>query len=381
MKLFFVAYNMAKQHKVGLFLLMGEIIISSLLLVGILGELIYLWKSADIANTFKNTRSYYFTPFTYYSPDFELNKYLDDEECAIVNIGEVRDLFLELESGEDVNALVYNEHIMANINMEMESGNWIVAEDENLIKLVAIGNEYKVGDEVVFSNDIKGYVIGTIREDSYLIRMMSSASNGNASLGAFISQAAGIDFIIQYHEQYEWIENESIRNNSSIIEIIDETKEKEIVEKVERYGDISSIDDMEINFKKNNREYFIVNGILLFVFSFLTIVGIGGTNGIWYIKNQKNYTIYYMLGLSNQKCRILEAINSFFVIGVAYSLFLILYELFFKDYLLLQASMWKTWILFILFIYYMIIYSLTSIVFIRKAGTSDIMDLYKRGNE
>lgn len=166
-----------------------------------------------------------------------------------------------------------------------------------------------------------------------------------------------------------------------MIEITDSTMEKAIIDKLKKYGNISSIYEMEQNFKQNNREYFMVNGILLFVFSFLTIVGIFGTNGIWYIKNQKNYTIYYMLGLSNQKCRILEAINTFLVIGLSYSVFLVLYEMFFKEYLLLQASEWKLWILIILFFYYIEIYGVTSIVFIKKAGKNDIMDLYKKGNE
>lgn len=380
MKLFLVAYHMAKQRKVSLILLMGEIIISSLLLVGILGELVYLWKSADIANTFKNTNSYYFTPFTYYSPDFEMHECLHNAQKDAVKIGEVRDLFLKLKSGEYVTVLAYNPLILSNMNIEMESGMWITSEDKGAspIHLVAIGNRYQIGDEITFSNGVQGYVIGTIREDSYLIRMMNSASSGKASLNSFVSQATDIDFIIGYNDQFE--EN-AILNNSRVIEIADSTMEKEIIDKLKKYGNISSIYEMEQNFKQNNREYFIVNGILLFVFSFLTIVGIFGTNGIWYIKNQKNYTIYYMLGLSNQKCRILEAINTFLVIGLSYSVFLVLYEMFFKKYLLLQASEWKLWILISLFFYYIAIYGLTSVVFIKKAGKNDIMDLYKRGNE
>lgn len=383
MKLFLVAYHMAKQRKVSLILLMGEIIISSLLFVGILGELVYLWKSADIANTFKNTNSYYFTPFTYYSPDFQLHECLDNAQKDAVKIGEVRDLFLKLKSGEYVAVLAYNPLILSNINIEMESGMWITSEDNSVspIQLVAIGNRYQVGNEITFSNGVQGYVIGTIREDSYLIRMMNSASNGKASLGSFVSQATDIDFIIPYSDQCQYFEEDEILHHSKVIEITDSTMENEIVDTLKKYGNISSIYEMEQNFKQNNREYFIVNGILLFVFSFLTIVGIFGTNGIWYIKNQKNYTIYYMLGLSNQKCRILEAINTFLVIGLSYFVFLVLYELFFKKYLLLQAREWKLWILISLFFYYIAIYGLTSVVFIKKAGKNDIMDLYKRGNE
>lgn len=383
MKLFLVAYHIAKQRKVSLILLMGEIIISSLLLIGILGEIVYLWKSTDIANTFKNTQSYYFTPFTYYSPDFEMHECLDNAEKGAVKIGEVRDLFLELKSGEHVTALAYNQLLLSNMNIEMESGMWITSENKSTspIQLVAIGNRYKIGDEITFSNGVKGYVIGTIREDSYLIRMMHSASNGKASLDSFVSQATNIDFIIPYSDEYNYFKKDEILNSSRVVEITDSTMEKEIIDKLKKYGNISSISEMEQNFKQNNREYFMVNGILLFVFSFLTIVGIFGTNGIWYIKNQKNYTIYYMLGLSNQKCRILEGINTFFVIGLSYSVFLLLYEMFFKEYLLLQASEWKLWILIILFFYYIAIYGMTSVVFIKKAGKNDIMDLYKKGNE
>ena len=381
MKLLAIVYSMLKQRKWSLFLLMGEIIISSLLFVSMAGELVALWKSAGIVNVFQNTNSYYFTPFTYYSPEFKIENYLTEDEKAGARIAEIHDIVFKLESGEICSAIAYDSVMISNILVDIESGRWFSKEDEEDEKLVAIavGDFYEVGDVLQLENDMEVRIIGTVSKSAYIVRMMNSSSSGNASLAALVSQAFVADFIFLY-ETDNAFEN-VICESSCLIEVNDLTVENDILLNLEQFGDITSISQMKENYMRDTRDYFIINGILLCIFSFLTIVGILGNNGIWYIKNQKKYVVYYMLGLSNRKCKVLEALETSFVIGVSYMIFAILYVLFFREYLMLKDSGLEGLLFLLLLFYFAIIYVITSYIFIKKTGHIDIIELYKRGNE
>ena len=83
------------------------------------------------------------------------------------------------------------------------------------------------------------------------------------------------------------------------------------------YGAITSVEQMQENYNKSNREFLFTNGIVGIVFLFLTMTGIGGINYIQSKNNDKFYTILFMLGMNKNKRMLIETLNTFSVIGIS----------------------------------------------------------------
>ena len=386
MKLLLIAGNLAKKRKWSLLFLMIEIILSSIVLLSLIGELLFLENSSQIAKTFEGTDSYYFTKRIYYTPDFRIEDYLDEKIKAGVHIGNIHTVRFDTEEQKYISGLAYSDVILDKINIEMLEGEWITDSECEGIPLVAVGGNYCVGEEITISEGNKGTIVGIIEEDSYCVTFMASGSSGYASLSNFISTVSGIDFIMPYTDSKYWktedvLFESDMAQESQIICVQDASVREELINTLKQYGDISSIEEMEQKYLNDIREFYIVNGIVLAIFSVLTIVGISGMNGIQSIENERQYTILYIIGLDKRKCMLIEAMNTFTVIGVSYVVVLFLYKTMASWILPSGVQSIDSWILGVLFLYLIIIYFITSISFIRKAGKQNIMELYKRGHE
>lgn len=71
-----IAWRLITRRKWTVFLLAVEIILSSVVLLGMAGRLIFIKDAIQITETFQGEDAYYFTPRSYYSPDFEVESYI-----------------------------------------------------------------------------------------------------------------------------------------------------------------------------------------------------------------------------------------------------------------------------------------------------------------
>ena len=69
MKTLLIVRRIFAKRKKSAILLMIEIVLSLIILMGIISKIIYLQETKNIAFTFNGSDAYYFTPYTYYSPD------------------------------------------------------------------------------------------------------------------------------------------------------------------------------------------------------------------------------------------------------------------------------------------------------------------------
>ena len=169
--MFIVAVHMAKKRKISILLLMMEVILSAVVMVSLIGQMLFLQKSALIVKTFNGSDCYYFSPRSYYDPDFRIENYLSDEERDCVDLGTTHILSVKTDQNRSVKVIGYSDFIIERARLKIEAGGWFTDVDCNTVPLIAIGDTYQIGKHVTFSNGCEGTVIGTIDKElmSYLL--------------------------------------------------------------------------------------------------------------------------------------------------------------------------------------------------------------------
>lgn len=268
----------------------------------------------------------------------------------------------------------------------MQSGRWFTKKEAavgSVYPAVAVGSKYAAGDVVELEGGKTVKIIGTIQEGSYIVMFRSWANSGKASLEHFISKASKIALILPYgSETYHSLPVDSFEKEIVQAARILQALNQEFADKLERfalkYGEVSSIQQMQENYQKDNEEYYVMNGMILIIFSILTAVGMLGVNGIQSVENERTYTIYYMLGLNRAKCMLIEAVNTFLVVGLSYLVFLAAYYGGLLNGISEHASDASAKVLLLIFVYLLFLYAATSFSFIYQAGKHNVMELYKR---
>ncbi len=387
MKLIVIIMKMAQKRKSSLLLIMIEMVISCIVFASIAGKMVYLKESRKIADTFQGTNSYYYAPFMCYSDEFDIQKYMDQELREHTVVGSVYTAGLRTAAGAFLPVLGYTDVVISCMKPRMQSGRWFTKKEAavgSVYPAVAVGSKYAAGDVVELEGGKTVKIIGTIQEGSYIVMFRSWANSGKASLEHFISKASKIALILPYgSETYHSLPVDSFEKEIVQAARILQALNQEFADKLERfalkYGEVSSIQQMQENYQKDNEEYYVMNGMILIIFSILTAVGMLGVNGIQSVENERTYTIYYMLGLNRAKCMLIEAVNTFLVVGLSYLVFLAAYYGGLLNGISEHASDASAKVLLLIFVYLLFLYAATSFSFIYQAGKHNVMELYKRG--
>ncbi|MFQ6932102.1 MAG: hypothetical protein ACLRR3_14095 [Eubacterium sp.] len=147
------------------------------------------------------------------------------------------------------------------------------------------------------------------------------------------------------------------------------------------YGAITSVEQMQENYNKSNREFLFTNGIVGIVFLFLTMTGIGGINYIQSKNNDKFYTILFMLGMNKNKRMLIGTLNTFSVIGISAITMLIFGGKIAAITSPKGVGRIENWMYIVVVINLCFIYAVSSFDFIKKSGKSNIIELYKKNKE
>lgn len=385
-----ITFEIIWKNKYTLLLLLLQMLLTTIIFVSLVGKLQYLVSSRASANAFNEYNAYYFNNYLYYDPEvLDLEQILQEQINAEWSIGETAILHLQTSDGKMVMAYGYNEPIITLSNIEMHSGTWFAeGEDYGGVPVIAIGDTYKTGDTIEFWNpeqerktSVK--VIGTISPQTYVTAFSSGASQDFAKLYQLIEPAQG-DFIVPFEcKNIPSVTNADTwmvqRLFGKIIVTEDKMPQDEIYRVLKPYGTVSNIGIMQENYKHELREYFISNGVVLFVFTLLALAGIGGINSMLNLVNERRYTIYFMHGMTKRNCALVEAMRSGTLILLSYLLFFVLYAITPVGEIFSVQSYTINGLTFLAVLLYMIlIYSITAVPFVIKLGKKDLIHLYKQ---
>lgn len=382
MKTLLIVRRIFAKRKKSAILLMIEIVLSLIILMGIISKIIYLQETKNIAFTFNGSDAYYFTPYTYYTPDFDITDYLPDNILENIRIGDVSTTKIIDKNGREIKCIKYSDTIIEKMQLTLQKEEFSIENSEKYIYAIATDDGYGIGDIIELDDKTKLKIIDTISSDAYIVCFNHSGSSGMASINDMVEKIDEHTIIIPSNEKrYNTLPNEEydfMYQNSKIVEVTGNLDEGELKDELRKYGDVSSIDEMNSTYYKDNREFFMINMILFFVIAILTTVGITGTNAIQSEMNSKMYSIMYICGMNSRKNMIVEGLVCFITLIIGYLSFLLLYIFVGSD--LFGTSIKLGWsVHIIVFAYLFIVYLLSSSTFIIKVKKHNLSDLYKRG--
>lgn len=379
-----IAYRLTKKRKWSLSLLTVEIIICSIVILSTLGKIFYYFETKDLAYSFDGKNIYYFSPYTYYD-DFSAEELLSQKGFKNVEVCEMHELKIESKSDSAIAVIGYDDIIMKKLKLNIIEGQNISSYTGDNIPVIAMGNRFRVGDTIVLSDKQICEVVGKISEDSSVVRFNASASSGKSSIEEILATVRGCDLIMPYGP------NCSYYNNSEIVKMdfpqdsqmiyCNGKKYQSAIKMLSDYGAITSVEQMQENYNKSNREFLFTNGIVGIVFLFLTMTGIGGINYIQSKNNDKFYTILFMLGMNKNKRMLIETLNTFSVIGISAITMLIFGGKIAAITSPKGVGRIENWMYIVVVINLCFIYAVSSFDFIKKSGKSNIIELYKKNKE
>lgn len=388
---FHCSYSIIKKNIKMYIILILQIVIINFVFIGLIGKLQFLSSSNALSKAFCDSNAFYFSPYMFIDENTcDMEKLLFDETDEKIEIGKIFNLALSFDNNISY-AYGYNQAILNFADINMKTGEWFDFNyNYKYLPVIGIGDEYSIGNIIEFENPDNGYkqkaqIIGTIDEKEYIIKFNKNGSESIASIGYFVSPPAeNYKFIFPYDcDDFISLNNlipiKSMPFENQIIILSQKTNTDFVKNILKHYGTSVDIQQMNKNFKNENKDHFITNGIVFIVFFLLAIASIGGTNGIQSILNQKRFIIYYILGLTKIKCAFIEAMRSFFIIISSFSITILLY------YLIPTSSIYSVdefkinVITFVyIFIFILILYCVTSVFYVIKLGNKNLIESYKQ---
>lgn len=363
--------------------LTAEVVIVLLILVSMIGKLQAMYATNEIGNAVVDKNVYAFSEYDYYRENTtEVDKCLD--KYHVINLPTC---FLGMTlNGEEISMLGYSEKLFDVYSPKLEDGEWIDSTKEyEYIPVIVSGDKYQVG-ECFETKDpqLTFQVVGIISPEEYVLLTGVGGTTGYASLSEVFYKISS-DFIVPCdceHLKCVWKEQIDARAEWSgrLILLPDElaNREEEIVKEINQYGYITNVKKMSENYNASNREFCIVNGIVLFVFSMITLAGVGGINNMVEIKNEKRMTIYYMYGFTKRKCMLYTYLSAIIPLILGEFIFIFWYyhgldETYTVDLLEINIFTFVA-----AAVYLVILFHITIIPEMIRLGKKDLFALYKQ---
>ena len=257
----------------------------------------------------------------------------------ISDIGEIKSLPIHYNNrnfDKSTQCYIYNQAIVDNMKCLLKKGIWFTEYkgEANIVPLIVCEKMgIKLNDTIEFyfpnkGTDIskpytyKGVVIGVLNDLDYVY----SFSKGGTMMGLDTLMKKVEDTIIIPDF---FIDEKIIKNaddyHGKMLFINDKSEELEQKINELSIGIVTDIKKMSDVTSKNLASFLVSNGLVFIIFSLITMAGIGGNNGLQRITNEKNFSIYYMLGLSWKRCIQIELWRTIIMIGLPYLIFCFLF--------------------------------------------------------
>lgn len=328
MRLIIIAFRLIMKKKLGVSLLIFQMIITAIILITLLGKIHHIYESYNIIDIFSKKDAYYFNLHSFYEPEkFDLKAILQKKAKISFDIGKIVELSVSTNGSGVIPAIGYNDELLKSVSINMESGKWFdLNKSYNEIPIIAIGERYKTGQIVYLSKSkIKALVIGTIGKGSFLPAANGFSSSGLSDIENLVSNVR-YDFIIPYDCKkipsinLKSVEYGYLQNFFLIMDKDNYIKNNNIDKYLSEYGQISSIEIMKENYFNRLQDFFTENGLVFLIFSITTIVGIGGINIISSLENEIRYVVYYVYGMTKKQYLLIEIIRAGFQLVLGFSL-------------------------------------------------------------
>lgn len=398
----FLAYKIIKKRLILNIILVIQLLLCMALLFTLICEIQFNLLANKIFNYTSINNAYYLYHFDQYLTENETsmkisNKVLDKLNSIeeITDIGDMKYYACNYKSkniNDNTNCYIYNKVLIDNMKCLLKEGIWFTEYDSNstekVIPLIACENMGVNLNDIIDINfpgrgrDIserktyKGVVIGILNELNYLYDFGSGGTQ--IGLDSLIKKKNKIFILPEYY-----LDKSDIKDASDSLGrmLFVSNKSLDVKKKLTdlSIGIVKDTKDMSIVTAKEYKRLLFINGLVLIVFSLITMAGIGGNNGLQRLTNEKNFSIYYMTGLSWRNCIHIELWRTIIIIGVPYIIFIFLYLTnnlgqFYKP----EVSVVNIYTFIAIFLYITLIYITTSLSSVLSLAKSNPVDVIRR---
>ena len=385
-------FSLLKRHIKINALMILQIIVTLYILTGFTGQIQYLYKASGITGAFSDCEALYFFPYSNNDPKDTVVNVLKENDINDVSVGEALDIDININGRTEL-VTAYNSVTLEYAAIELKTGKWITEyKNTDAIPVVSADPEYCTGDRFKITDksgvEHDAFVCGQISNDSYILSFTQSGSPSVSELSFFVSHPDR-PFIVPYccddicsvTDEFDMfpVDNGPLSSGYGKLVLPGSIADKEQISSlIKMYGTVTDIRVMAENYDKFNRNDLMITGIILFMFSVLTITGIGGVNGLQSRINKRYYVIWYMTGLKTGECALIEfcrvavlAVSSF----ICY--FVIYYFTPLKEVMDMDGIVINAFTFLISFVFILLLFCITSLGYVIKLGRGNIMLNYK----
>lgn len=358
-----------------------EVVVISMELLFMIGKLQAVSATKELGNAIVSKNVYTFTEYHYYRDDKSaVDQYLDN-----YNITSLRTYGLTMKlNGKYISMLGYSEELFDVYSLKVKEGEWIQTDKKYAyIPVIAVGNKYQVGD--CFETEEPSYefqVVGTISPEQYVLIIQGGGTTGYATLEETFFKPS-VDFIVPCDgNRLNSVQKDQVDSRTEfsarLLLFPDDAAEETFVSELSQYGYLTNAQKMSENFTASNKEFYIVNSIVILIFSIIVLAGVGGINNMMELKNEKRMAIYYMYGFSKLECMVYTYLCMILPLVFGEILFTFIYFYGLKDNydsMLLNIN-GLTFLLEILYVF--VLFHITMIPELLRLRKKDLFGLYRQ---
>ena len=394
MKNIYLAMKLLLKNKIFSILIIVNIVISSTFLFPLLSEYINFRRAkATVERMEIQNVHYIYTSLPYTFDSYLYNAFHDKAAKTgyIVSVGEVYQLF---ETSYTYTLWFYNETIIDHFSPFLAKGEWF-AEYENqsttrIPAVVAQGAGYKTGD--FFSMEIVSYdsdkkeiilpvdcvVIGVLDSPTQYLDMQGGAANEYFTLDFLLGSETNTIILPLTPEIHDFADPYLYWCVSAgYLMFTEPGVDYEAVKKdFGYYGEVTDMSSGKSRFYTDMNWYLMSAGYYLMIYSIIAIIGVTSLNIIQNIRNRKNFTVYYLTGMSRKQCAAIE-LTRMFTLMLLSMLAVIAYSMYSGDIRIFERGQYITALLTLLS-YVAIVFIPASIGFIIGNIRYNIIDAVKQ---
>lgn len=365
-KILYLSIKRLLDNKIVNVILMFQIFITLLAINITIGRIQYIDYIEHITRDSGLTKALYFVPSSHkytVNPPRDNTGFLPDKKLSefdcIQTIWKIKYATSKLANMDRLfNTYMYNDDMIKNVKLPLSKGKWFdsyKSYDMSEIPIIlsyslsgcyTVGDRLKIeiaaGDSVIHSLNTR--VIGFMNKANYFLSI--GGGGDNLSINNIFAK-----------EDYFAIMPQSILSKDKTLTSFDQfarilflkdglEPDKKVVgalkNELSKIGYADTIENMISNYKKGDEKQINLQILLWILILILTVTGIGGNNVLMLIKQEKEYAVYFLTGITWGKCILITLLRCIYIFilpfAISFSVLQYLYGTSFGSFLIINNS-------------------------------------------
>ncbi|MHB8963033.1 MAG: hypothetical protein ACYC5K_07740 [Saccharofermentanales bacterium] len=313
-----IAIKLFWKRKLTNIILMLQILLSVIMLSQVFVAIVDYQDNLRAVNELPIINTMVLTTFDYYDPEYVTQKILSSTQ--VDSVGRVYMSSFNPDDNKSCNLAFYNDAIISRYSPRLQSGSWLsdnFSVSGNTIPAVVSGDMgLKVGDKtdvrLLDEKTCQIEVVGILKKPAQYLYPSGFASPRYFTAASIISQDPVIILRCTDFDETSISEMSSYESYPISLFIFLKSGNTDIsIDSIRielgKYGEISLMTSLVSTFYKKTNKMIVGTTIMFVVFLLLAVTGVLSNNVIQSLRNRRQFTVYYLLGMDWKKSVVIEA--------------------------------------------------------------------------